>query len=224
MKLFRIIAGAQNGRVFANLGAVVGLSEDATAQCVECMAQPLVDALGRRTSDRQGVIDLLDLFSARRYDRFLTSTQIFGHPRSGDEGQRILDFLIEDRETLDHIRHAQQEKFGLERTTIDALLPYVAIMVMGAMEHHLREPFVDIVRKLDDPELLAQAEHNPFVTLAELLRSRGVTSEPSVAADSEAAVGEPSLQRTGEPGSLIHKLMSESGAQPAASSAGSGAQ
>lgn len=220
MKLFRIISGAQNGRVFANLGALVGLPEESTARCVECLSQPLVDALGRRTSDREGVIDLLDLFSARRYDRFLTTTQIFGHPRSATEGQRILDFLIEDRETLEHIIRAQQDKFGLERTTIEALLPYVAIMVMGAMEHRLREPFTEIVKKLDDPDLLKQAERNPFVTLADLLRSRaGTGSEQPAEGDSDSRdeeKGKVSVQRTSEPGDLIHKLVSRSGSQHAA--------
>ncbi len=220
MKLFRIIASAQNGKVFANLGALVGLPEEATAKCVECLSQPLVDALGRRTSDREGVIDLLDLFSARRYDRFLTTTQIFGHPRSAAEGQRILDFLIEDRETLDHIIRAQQDRFGLERTTIDALLPYVAIMVMGAMEHRLREPFTEIVRKLDDPELLAQAQRNPFVTLAELLRARaGTGSEQAEAgenADAEKETAEVSTQRTSEPGDFIDKLLALSNSRHAA--------
>lgn len=215
MKLFRIIAGAQKGRVFANLGALVGLSEETTAKCVECLAQPLVDALGRRTSDRQGVIDLLDLFSARRYDRFITTTQIFGHPRSAAEGQRILDFLVGDRETLEHIIQTQQEKFALERTAVEALLPYVAIMVMGAMEHRLRQPFLDIVRKLDDPELVQQAERNPFVTLAELLRTRLGTSKEEPA-EAETAASEVSLQRTSEPGDLIHKLLSGAGSQHAA--------
>ncbi|MFP3921431.1 MAG: DUF937 domain-containing protein [Dichotomicrobium sp.] len=216
MKLFRIISGAQNGRVFANLGALVGLSEETTAKCVECLSKPLVDALGRRTGDREGVIDLLDLFSARRYDRFLTTTQIFGHPRSAAEGQRILDFLIEDRETLEHIITTQQEQFELERTTIDALLPYVAIMVMGAMEHRLREPFKEIVAKLDDAELSAQAAKNPFVTLAELLRSRAGTSseEPSRKESGEQA--ESGLQRTSEPGDFLDKLVSQNGSQHAA--------
>jgi hypothetical protein len=215
MKLFRIIAGAQKGRVFANLGALVGLSEETTAKCVECLAQPLVDALGRRTSDRQGVIDLLDLFSARRYDRFITTTQIFGHPRSAAEGQRILDFLVGDRETLEHIIQTQQEKFELERTAVEALLPYVAIMVMGAMEHRLRQPFLDIVKKLDDPELVQQAERNPFVTLAELLRTRLGTSKEEPA-EAEIAASEVSLQRTSEPGDLIHKLLAGGGSQHAA--------
>jgi len=220
MKLLHIISSAQGGRVYANLGAVVGLSEEATGQCVECLAQPLVDALSRRTSDREGVIELLDLFSARRYDRFLTSTQIFGHPRSGTEGQRIVDFLIEDRETLEHIISVQQDSSGLERTTIDALLPYVAIMVMGAMEHRLREPFTQIVAKLDDPELLAQAQRNPFVTLAELLRARSQSSVESANgsethAESEDAP-EITTQRTTEPGDLIYKLVSQGGSQHAA--------
>ncbi len=215
MKLFRIIAGAQKGRVFANLGALVGLTEETTAKCVECLAEPLVDALGRRTSDRQGVIDLLDLFSARRYDRFLTTTQIFGHPRSAAEGQRLLDFLIGDRETLEHIIRTQQEKFDLERTTVEALLPYAAIMVMGAMEHRLRGPFVEIVKKLEDPELLKQAECNPFVTLADVLRSRLGTSREEPA-ETGIVAPEISLQRTSEPGDLIHKLVSEGGSQHAA--------
>jgi len=217
MKLFRIIASAQEGRVFANLGGLVGLSEETTAKCVECLVQPLVDALGRRTSDREGVIDLLDLFSARRYDRFLTTTQIFGHPRSAAEGQRILDFLIGDRETLEHIIQTQQEQFELERTTVEALLPYAAIMVMGAMEHRLRAPFCEIVKKLDDPELVQQAERNPFVTLAELLRARPGASreEPAESAENSAA-GEVSLQRTSEPGDLIDKLLAQSDSQHAA--------
>ena len=217
MKLFRIIASAQNGQVFANLGGLVGLSEETTAKCVECLSQPLVDALSRRTGDREGVIDLLDLFSARRYDRFLTSTQIFGHPRSAGEGERILDFLIGDRETLDHIIAQQQDKFELERTTVEALLPYTAIMVMGAMEHRLREPFFEIVRKLEDPELVQQAERNPFVTLAELLRSRtGTGAEETADGENAAESGEISTQRTSEPGDLIQKLVSRSNSQHAA--------
>lgn len=216
MKLFRIISGAQNGRVFANLGALVGLSEEATAKCVECLAKPLVDGLGRRTSNREGVIDLLDLFSARRYDRFLTTTQIFGHPRSAAEGQRILDFLIEDRETLEHIITTQQDQFELERTTIEALLPYVAIMVMGAMEYRLREPFQEIVAKLEDPDLTAQAGKNPFVTLAELLRSRAGTASEEPSRTEAGEQGEASLQRTSEPGDFIDKLLALSDSQHAA--------
>jgi len=90
-------------------------------------------------------------------------------------------------------------------------------MVMGAMEHRLREPFFEIVKKLEDPELVKQAERNPFVTLAELLRARlGTSREEPAEAEKVAEDSEVSLQRTSEPGDLIHKLLSRSDSQHAA--------
>jgi len=85
------------------------------------------------------------------------------------------------------------------------------------MEHRLREPFFEIVKKLDDPELVKQAERNPFVTLADLLRARlGTGTEETAETESTADTGEVSLQRTSEPGDFIDKLLAQSDSQHAA--------
>jgi hypothetical protein len=175
MKLFDIICSAQNGKVFANLGEVVGLDEQLTAQCVKGLARPLVKVIEHKACTRDGILALLDFFSARRYDRFLTSSQIFGHPRSQGEGERILIFLLEDPELVGCIVSAQQDQISLERTLIEALLPYAAIMVMGAMEHRLRGPLIAMLESLGDGELATDARNNPFAAMADVIRARSKT-------------------------------------------------
>ncbi len=215
MKLFDIISSAQDGKVFANLGETVGLDEKLTADCVRGLAHPLVKVIDHKACTREGILVLLDFFSARRYDRFLTSSQIFGHPRSPGEGMRILTFLLEERELIDHIISAQQDRISLERTLIETLLPYAAIMVMGAMEHRLRGPLIAMLENMGEGELAPGARNNPFSAMAEVIRARSEAenqvgaedgADEAADADSESA-GHSDAEPARSPASLLAKLL-----------------
>lgn len=222
MKLFRIISNAQDGQVFANLGATVGLSEELTAQCVRSLSEPLVRAIDRRTREPEGVLALLDFFGRRRYDRVLTSVQIFGHPRSQIEGETIVLFLLETPAAIDELLREQQEALSLERELMQQILPYAAILVMGAVEHRLREPLQAIIQQLESEGLDSAAKHNPFAALAQIIRER-IASENATFDESgraEDPTPDPEMEETSETEysarGFLRRLLGQRSAQHAA--------
>jgi hypothetical protein len=94
MRLFRTIAGAHGGRVFANMGAAFGISDELAAQAVRYFLPPIIKSIGRRTQTSQGLLQFLEFLGTRRFDRYMDDPSVFGHPTVEDHGRTILAALF----------------------------------------------------------------------------------------------------------------------------------
>ncbi len=172
MRLFRSIAGAQGGRVFANLGVAFGMSDELAAQVVRYFLPPITKSVSRRTERVQGLIYFLEMLGARRYDRYLADPGIFGHPQVEAEGRAALATLFPNPRHLQKIIGNRAKVLPLPPDLLEKMLPYVAIMALGAIEVKTRQPLKEILVSLLRGRADPVAAANPYKALALEIRRR----------------------------------------------------
>lgn len=172
MRLFRSIAGAQGGRVFANLGAVFGINDELAAQIVRYFLPPITKSIARRMDNAQGLVYFLELIGTRRHDRYLADPGIFGHPQIEDEGRVILATLFPSTRHLQKIIGNRAKILPVEPHQLERMLPYIAILALGAIELKTRQPMKDILIRLLKGRADPVAVANPYKALATEIRRR----------------------------------------------------
>lgn len=174
MRLFRSIASAQNGRIFNNMGAAFGINDELAAQVVRYFLPPLHKAMTKRMETPHGLMMLLELIGARRHDRYLADPGIFTHPDIEMEGRALLTTLIPNRNYIARIIENRTKVLPLPPELLEKMLPFVAILVFGAVELRTRQPLKDILLRIHDGRTDPVSASNPYRALAEAIRERKV--------------------------------------------------
>lgn len=172
MRLFRSIAGAQGGRVFANMGAAFGMNDELAAQIVRYFLPPIKKSIAKRMETSKGLIYFLEMVGARRHDRYLADPGIFDLPKIEEEGRAILGTLFPNSAHLRKIIANRTKVLPVPPDIVERMLPYVAILAIGAIELKTRQPLkdilLDILKGRADPVAVA----NPYKALAMEIRRR----------------------------------------------------
>jgi hypothetical protein len=166
MKLFQIIASAQGARAFYNMGQVFGFSEELMAQTVRYFIPPMAKAIEKRAQTPEGLLSVLEFLGSRRYDRFLDDARIFGHGQVFQEGQRVLDYLFVREARVNKIIENRAKVLPVEIGALQAILPYIAVMVIGAIEVKTRRPLGIICHRVSKGVADDSALANPYLALS----------------------------------------------------------
>lgn len=172
MRLFRSIASAQNGQIFNHMGAAFGIDDETAAQVVRYFLPPMHKAIAKRMETPHGLMMLLELIGARRYDRYLANPAIFSQPQIEEEGRALLTTLIPNRNYIARIIENRTAVLPLSAEMLEAMLPYVAILVFGAVELKTRQPLKGVLAGIYNGEVNPAAASNPYQALANEIRER----------------------------------------------------
>lgn len=172
MKLFRIIASAQGGRAFENMGRAFGISDELAAQVVRYFAPPIAKGIQRRAQSAEGLLSVLEFLGSRRFDRFLEDPRIFGHPTVAEEGERVLEYVVSSRDRLKAMIARRAEVLPLPAEKLAQLFPYVAVLAVGAIEVRTRRPLGAILHRMNEGKADTRSIANPYLALAEVLRKK----------------------------------------------------
>ena len=172
MRLFRSIAGAQGGRVFANLGAAFGINDELAAQVVRYFLPPIVKSVARRSETSSGLINLLEFNDTTRHDRYLADPAIFVQPKVEAEGRAILATLFPNPMHLQKIVGNRAKVLPLRPEMLERMLPYVAILALGAIELKTRQPLKAVLLRILNGRADPVAMANPYKALAGEVRRR----------------------------------------------------
>ena len=172
MRLFRSIASAQNGQIFNHMGAAFGVNDELAAQVVRYFLPPLYKAMLKRMETPGGLMMLLELLGSRRHDRYLADPGIFTHPQIEVEGRALLTTLIPNRNFIAKIIDNRAQVLPLPPELIEKMLPYITILIFGAVELKTRQPLKKVVLKILGGKADPVAADNPFRTLANEIRLR----------------------------------------------------
>jgi hypothetical protein len=172
MKLFHIIASAQGARVFSNMGQAFGYGDEVMAQTVRYFIPPITKAIERRAQTPEGLLSVLEFLGSRRYDRFLDDPRIFGHSQVAKEGQRILDYLFVRDTRVQKIIENRARVLPIDALTLGKLFPFIAVLVIGAIEVRTRRPLGVILYRVTKGTTDDRAIANPFLALVQHLRKQ----------------------------------------------------
>lgn len=176
MRLFRTIAGAQGGRVFANMGAAFGVNDELAAQIVRYFLPPMIKSITKRMESSQGLINFLDFVGTRRHDRYLADPGIFGHPQVEADGRAILATLFPNATHLRKIIENRAKVLPVTPQVLEKMLPYIAILALGAIELKTRQPLRSILHRISQGRADQVAMSNPYRALAGEVRRHRMTS------------------------------------------------
>jgi hypothetical protein len=173
MRLFRTIAGAHGGRVFANMGAAFGISDELAAQAVRYFLPPIVKSVSRQTETSQGLLQFLEFLGTRRFDRYMDNPSIFGDTDVDDHGRAILAVLFpKGQPQIRKIVANRAKVLPIAPYILEAMFPYVAVMAFAGIEQKTRQPLGTILQKLASGHVDAQGLNNPYSALAREIRYR----------------------------------------------------
>ena len=176
MRLFRTIAGAQGGRVFANMGAAFGMSDELAAQAVRYFLPPIVKSITRQTESSRGLLQFLEFLGALRFDRFMDDPALFGQQHVEDHGRVILAALFPKPAHIRKIIGNRAKVLPISPQILEAMFPYIAVLALGGIEQKTRQPLVAILRRLADDKLDTDRIGNPYAALAREIRGRRITA------------------------------------------------
>ncbi len=172
MKLFQIIAAAQGARTFPNMGQAFGFGDELMARTVRYFIPPIAKAIERRAQTPEGLLSVLEFLGSRRYDRFLDDPRIFGHSQVLSEGERVLSYLFVRDERIKRLVENRAQRLPIEPETLHQLLPYIAVMVIGAIEVRTRRPLGVIWHRITKGATDDRAIANPYLALAQHLKKQ----------------------------------------------------
>jgi hypothetical protein len=178
MRLFRTIAGAQGGRVFANMGAAFGVSDELAAQAVRYFLPPIIKSITRQTETSQGLLQFLEFLGARRFDRYMDDPAIFGDFHVEEHGKSILAALFPRGQQIRKIIANRAKVLPIEPDLLEALFPYVAVLALGGIEQKTRRPLVSILQQLANGKVDSQGINNPYSALVREIQHRNVAGKP----------------------------------------------
>ena len=172
MKLFQIIASAQGSRAFSNMGQAFGFTDELMAQTVRYFIPPMAKAIEKRAQTPEGLLSVLEFLGSRRYDRFLDDPRIFGHAQVQKEGERVLDYLFVREARVKKIIENRTKVLPIEAAALQNILPYIAVMVIGAIEVKTRRPLGVIWHRIAKGATDDRALANPYLALAQHLKKQ----------------------------------------------------
>ncbi len=190
--------------MFANMGAAFGVNDELAAQVVRYFLPAIKKSIARRMETSQGLIYFLEMIGAHRHDRYLADPGIFGHPQVEDEGRAIVAALFPNPAHLHKIIENRAKVLPVQPEMLEGMLPYVAILAIGAIELKTRQPLKDILLTILKGRADPVAVSNPYKALASEIRRRRIAS------------GDAETERKSGLGGLIGALFSKSDTQAAA--------
>ncbi|MEZ5854329.1 MAG: DUF937 domain-containing protein [Hyphomicrobiaceae bacterium] len=151
MQILDEIESAQSGQAMANLGAAFGISE-AEARAVAQQAMPyLAVALERNTLSRGGLADVVRALGDGHHENILERPETWNDPRVVADGSAILDHILGSRYKSGALAARTAQATGVSGSIVEALLPILAQLLMGAISRYMRGGLGDILSKLPIP-------------------------------------------------------------------------
>jgi hypothetical protein len=167
MKLFHIIASAQGNRAFLNMGEAFGFSDEVMARAVRYFIPPITKAIEKRAETTEGLFSVLEFLGSRRFDRFLDDPRIFGHVQVQKEGERALDYLFLREARIRKIVENRAKVLPIDADTLQAIFPYLAVIIIGAIEVRTRRPLGAVLHRITKGASDSRAIANPYLALAQ---------------------------------------------------------
>ena len=134
MALFRLIAAAQNGQAFANLGRRFFLREAQAGDVVRDLVELLSEDFQNRISDRDGLAAVLHCLASYDYAHHCEAPGMLTMVVARGPGQHFLQVLGRRTGYSREVLKATADGKGTTAEVVADMLPYVAVLFAGALK------------------------------------------------------------------------------------------
>ena len=139
MKLFEIIRAHGEGAIVSQLAATAGLDPSETEEALAALLPELGRAVQRAGQSRSGASAVHAAMRDERYRRYLEQPATLAEPQAVQDGERVLDEVLDDDDRGDLVRRVAAS-IGPDEGEVRKLLPQVAALAMAALGQRLRDP------------------------------------------------------------------------------------
>jgi hypothetical protein len=140
MPLLRTIRAARGGEATRRLGQQFGLGESEIEQAIQAIVPQLAHALRRLAESRTGAPVVHALMEEENYARYIDEPDALKEPQARADGDRVLEEILEGRYQRREITRIAANDSKLTEETIARLMPYIAVVTMGALGRSINEP------------------------------------------------------------------------------------
>jgi hypothetical protein len=151
MQIREVIEQAQQGQAMANLARTFGIGEDEARAVADAVLPDLAFALERNTLSRGGLADFVRALGDGHHEAILEAPQAWTDPRVVADGQAILRHVMGSPYKVQALSDRAARASGLGGSLIEALLPILAQMLMGAISRYMKGGLGDVLSKLPIP-------------------------------------------------------------------------
>ncbi len=186
MRLYRLVAAAQGGQAFANLGRRLNIGEEEAARAVLHLLPILTEGLRREIDKPDGLLALLDLLAEGRYQTLCDNPALFRDRTAQERGWRTLQAMIgaEGARTLDDETLARIEaESGVDRGVLALMAPHLAVLAMGVFAQQAEQSLRDALSRCAGNPAYGPALRNPFAVAADSVRAGSLPTAPGGVGD-----------------------------------------
>ncbi|MDX2156127.1 MAG: DUF937 domain-containing protein [Hyphomicrobiaceae bacterium] len=151
MQVLAVIESAQSGQVMANLASTLGVGEDQVRAAADAVLPELALAIERNTLSRGGLADLVRALGDGHHEAVLDSPRGWSDPHVAADGNAIVVHILGSEHKARAIAAKAQRASGLSGGIIEALLPILAQLLMGALSRYMKGGLGDILSRLPIP-------------------------------------------------------------------------
>lgn len=171
MGLFDIVAAAQGGRCFYNLGRRLQIDEVRAAAVTWHMMRALRPSLQSWLARPGGGYLLLDNLGRESHDQLLLETASFTDGRVRDRGYRLVsDWIASAPLDVAELDKAAAVS-GLSRESLMRVLPWIAALEMGALQRAADKPLRAVLARLRGKRFAEHVASPALALLEELSQS-----------------------------------------------------
>ena len=138
MTLYEIIRSAGQGKFLAALGAKAGIGQDEAAEALRAMLPEIGSAIRATEESGSGAAAMVAAMHDERYGRYLEQPATIKESQAIEDGERVLDDVLEEDERNQLIRRVAAA-IGPNEGEVRTMLPLVATLAMAALGQRLRD-------------------------------------------------------------------------------------
>lgn len=142
----QLLRGTDNNQPILALAKAYGLDAEKAAAVTEAVSEALAHRMERATLSRSGLADLLEIIGAQGREAYLKSDAPLDSPDVRADGIGILSQLVGSKDQSRGLAARVARETGLDGSTIEAMLPSIAAVVMGAVSQRTQRAFGDILK------------------------------------------------------------------------------
>ena len=140
--LLAMLAQAQGGEAFGNIGKQFGLDERQTQMAVAALLPALSSGLKRNTAQPGGLQALMGALQTGGHERYFDQPEALNQASARDEGNAILGHLLGSKDVSRAAAQRASANTGIPDGILKQMLPLVATMVMGSLSKQTQEPSI----------------------------------------------------------------------------------
>jgi hypothetical protein len=140
MDILDLIRSAQGGAAVQQLGQQFGLNETQVSSALSALVPALAAGFQNNAATPQGLDSLLGALSGGQHQRYVDDVGTLEHTDTVADGNGILGHIFGSKDVSRHVASQAASQTGLGDGVLQAMLPVVAAMMMGAMSKRMGQP------------------------------------------------------------------------------------